>query len=554
MAPYAMDPEHHDLQRAAMAEELAQQRTAPPRPTFDLAALYGPVGDYVRVVEPHTEAAAVGIYAAALAAVGALIGRGPTWRWEGVDHHARLWPVLVGDTSKGRKSTALAWGVDRLLPLLDDDFRRTAVVSGLSSAEGLVHVIRDPVPDLVDTATGKVTRQGDPGVSDKRLLVKESELGGPLTAMRREGNRLSSTLREAWDGGDLRSLVKQDPQRATAPHVVLVAAITGGELRDLLGEASILNGLANRLLPIVVQRSRLLPHGGEPDRLALAVAVDALARNIDRARTVARVDWAPAAERAWTDAYHALENPTETSPRLLAVLGRGSPTVRRLAMLLALTDGTGAVDVPHLEAALALWHYAAASWRYLLGGGAGRSKLADKLLEALARAGAEGLTRSAIREAVGTNSLPGEAIDAALTELATAGVAVYRKEATAGRPVERWHHVHHAHHAHRAGDGRKEEREEREERGEGDDGAGDFSPFLPQIPPSRAADRTGWHAVTRRDGTVLLLPDPAIPGGRRVFWRDDRPPTELAGDSPDADPDALAVYADAVDRVEVIGA
>lgn len=554
MTPHTMDAGLHDAQRAAMAEELAAQRVAPVAPTFALDAMHGPVGDYVRAVAPHTEAAAVGIYAAALAAVGALLGRGPAWRFGGVDHHARVWPVLVGATSKGRKGTAVAWGVDHLLRLLDDDFRRDRVVSGLSSAEGLVHVIRDPVPDIMDPTTGKVTRQGDPGVSDKRLLVVEAELGGPLMAMRREGNRLSATLREAWDGSDLRSLVKTDPQRATNPHVALVAAITGEELRDLLGEAAIANGLANRLLPIVVERARLLPHGGDPDPRALADIVDRLRWNVERARTVGRIAWTPAAAAAWIDAYHQLENPTDTAPRLLAVLGRGSPTVRRLALLLALADGTGDIDVPHLRAALALWGYAAASWRYLLGGAATRSKMAEKLLAALQTAGGAGLTRSAIREAVGTNSLPAEAIDHALAELAATGVAVQEKEPTGGRPVERWRHVHHAHHAHPAhpaANGRKEEREEREERGErGPDGGG-FAPFSPFSPSSHGPPAPGWHHLPRRDGTVLAVPDPGLPGVRLVHWRDGTV-TDIPAGSPDAELAAFGGFVNLLDRVDLL--
>lgn len=548
MPPHAMDGELHDAQRAAMAAELAAQRVAPVVPIFTLTTMHGPVGDYVRAVAPHTEAAAVGIYAAALAAVGALLGRGPTWRFGGVDHHARVWPVLVGATSRGRKGTAMAWGVDHLLRLLDDDFRRDRLVSGLSSAEGLVHVIRDPVMDIVDPTTGKVTRQGDPGVSDKRLLVKEAELGGPLMAMRREGNRLSATLREAWDGNDLRALVKTDPQRATDPHVTLVAAITGEELRDLLGEASIANGLANRLLPILVERSRLLPHGGDPDPRMLADIVDRLRWNVERARTVGRIAWTSAAAAAWTDAYHQLENPTDTAPRLLAVLGRGSPTVRRLSMLLALADGTGDIDVPHLRAALALWDYAAASWRYLLGGAATRSKMAEKLLAALQDAGATGMDRTAIREAAGSNNIPAEIITTALAELAATGVAVQAKARTAGRPREVWHHVHHAH---RAESGSKEEWGDCEKKGEGPDGAGTISP-IPLIPlTSRKATAEGWHHLPRRDGTVLAVPDPGLPGVRRVLWRDGTV-TDIPAGSPDGELAAFGAFVNLLDRVDLL--
>jgi hypothetical protein len=55
----------------------------------------------------------------------------------------------------------------------------------------------------------------DAGVTDKRLLVIESEFASTLKVMAREGNTLSATIRQAWDSGDLRILNKNSPARSS---------------------------------------------------------------------------------------------------------------------------------------------------------------------------------------------------------------------------------------------------------------------------------------------------------------------------------------------------
>jgi hypothetical protein len=66
----------------------------------------------------------------------------------------------------------------------------------LSSGEGLIWAVRDP-----SEHTEKVGRQRaapDAGVEDKRLLVVETEFAKTLKLMGREGNILSTVIRQAW--------------------------------------------------------------------------------------------------------------------------------------------------------------------------------------------------------------------------------------------------------------------------------------------------------------------------------------------------------------------
>lgn len=438
----SMDPELDSHTAAEALEALRTPAAASLAPVFDEAALYGPLGEYVRLNAPHTEAAPAALYLSAVASVGALIGRGPTWHIGGVPHHVRFFGLIIGPTGAGKKGTALGIGGRNLLRRLDEDFFTARVVSGLSSAEGLIAEVRDPVPPVLDETTGKTVRPGDAGVTDKRLLVIEGEAGGPLEAMAREGNRLAAILRDAWDGVDLRSMVKRDPQRATNPHVAVLGAITGGELRKLLTETAVTGGLANRFLPVWSTRARLMSRETAPDPLALADVVRELGQRVGNARAIGHVGWSTAAQDRWDVEYPRLALVDEASDTVRALLERGAPHVMRLAMLHALLDGVGRVDVPHLEAALAFWRYCADSWRFVYHDTATRSPLASKLLSALESAGAGGLTRTAIRDdVVRSGDIPAERITNALAELQRAGLAVRSDEATGGRPRERWHHA-----------------------------------------------------------------------------------------------------------------
>jgi hypothetical protein len=217
------------------------------------------------------------------------------------------------------------------------------------------------------------------------------------------------------------------------------------------------------------------------------------------------------------------------------------------------------VDLPHLDAGLALWQYSADTHRYLFASGAGRSPLADKLLGALHAAGPAGLSRTDIRRASGSNAKTTPTIDAALQELGERGLAIPDKVATAGRPSERWRHVYFLNAAAYEG---KEGREEREESSDGRPDAGGFSPIAPFPPssqrPADTADRggdpplaPGWLRFGRKDGTALDVPAATIPGGRRITWMDGGEDVLPPG-SGDADPEFLETLADEHARVDVV--
>ena len=73
-------------------------------------AFYGLPGEFVSLVEPHTEADRHGLLIQLLAAAGNMIGRGPGLMADGAFHSTIVWPVLIGASAKARKGTAWSSG------------------------------------------------------------------------------------------------------------------------------------------------------------------------------------------------------------------------------------------------------------------------------------------------------------------------------------------------------------------------------------------------------------------------------------------------------------
>ncbi|MFO1324171.1 MAG: DUF3987 domain-containing protein [Burkholderiales bacterium] len=398
-------------------------------------AFHGIAGDFVRMIEPNTEADPAAILLQFLAAFGALVGRGPHYRVEGDEHHANLYVLLVGESSKSRKGTS--WGRVREVFELIPDWKPH--VSGLSSGEGVKYHVRDAREETKENKNGElVTTVADEGVSDKRLFVAEPEFAGALRNAQRPGNTLSATVREAWDSGTLRTLTKNDPITATGAHVCIVGHITDDELRAELTETDTANGFANRFLFVAVKRSKMLAFGGaDADPTQVQAVADRLRERAVRARSRGRVTMTANARSVWERVYPALSTGSGGLPG--AVTARAEPQTLRLALLYCLLDGAEQIDVPHLLAALAVWEYCDATARFVFGASIGY-RIADEIMRWLGKAGDAGMTRTDIRDAFGRHQST-ERTGAALDMLRAKGLATCEMVgagAAGGRPTEVW--------------------------------------------------------------------------------------------------------------------
>jgi len=403
------------------------------------AAFYGLSGEIVRRIEPHTEADPAALLFQFLAAIGNLIGHDYYIVADGTWHYLNLYGVLVGQSSKGRKGTS--WNhIANVMEDVDSDWRQERVTYGLSSGEGLIWAVRDPIEETKPVRekgrhTGEYeTFIANHGVPDKRLFVIEAEFANVLKVMAREGNTLSPVVRCAWDSGDLKTMVKNSPAKATGAHISIVGHITRDELRRLLTQTESANGFANRFCWLAVKRSKCLPDGGAIHTVNFKDVVSGLQSAINFAKDRVEIVRDPETTKLWHAVYPRL---SEAQPGLGgAVTGRAEAQVMRLSAIHALLDKSHLIRPEHHEAAMALWRYCEQSARWIFGTSTG-DRNADKILRALRHA-SNGMTKSEISADVFNRHASSADIDEALRLLHGLSMAGYRAEASGGAPIQRW--------------------------------------------------------------------------------------------------------------------
>jgi hypothetical protein len=399
-----------------------------PWPVMDSAAYYGLAGDVVETLKPHSESDPVAILIQYLTAFGNIVGNAPYYLVESDRHGANIFAVLVGASSKGRKGTA-ADRIRAIAKIADEHWSLERTASGLSSGEGLINAVRNPVVKW--NAKERIEEVVDPGVLDKRLMVTEPELAGVLAAMERHGNSLSPVIRNAWDGIRLQTLTKASPLKADGAHISIAAHITEAEARARLTRTDMANGFANRFQFFSVRRSQFLPHGGNLSEAELIRLGHRTKEAVEFAKKTGRVTMVAKAAEAWEAAYPEVS--AERPGLLGALIARAEAQVIRLALIYALLDQKTQIDVDHLDAAMAVWAYAEESALRIFGDSLG-DPIADEILVALRRSN---MTRTEIHSLFGRHR-SGEQIAAALTLLLKTGRAEFETRHTGGRPVEDW--------------------------------------------------------------------------------------------------------------------
>lgn len=341
-------------------------------PVMPTDAFPGLLGAIVRAGTTNSEAHPVAVASNVLAMFCCAIGRVAFQRIGDATIHARPFLLIVGKSGKARKGTAehtpreIFRRADvRLREINSTEDRLRVHAGGLSTGEGVGYAIRDPREP--DEKTGK---GGDAGVEDKRLLVIESEFANVLAQIKREGNILSSTLRNLWDGRDIEPLTKSTLMTVTRPHVCVIGHITGHELREKSSENDAANGLLNRFIILHVHRPRLVPlPTPTPDQVLddlawrLADTINAVTGRSPHGNNQVEVVLSAQAAQVWCELYPQI---TEDHPgKAGSLMARSEVYARMLAMTFALLDKRTVIEPNDLLTALAWVKYWAASIQYV---------------------------------------------------------------------------------------------------------------------------------------------------------------------------------------------
>src|SRR5207247_816111 len=92
----------------------------------------------------HTESDPAALVSDFLVLMGNMIGRQPHALHEDTRHGCAFNVAQVGKTARGRKGTALQRVLSQCR-LVDPDWAERCLASGLSSGEGILWAIRDPI-------------------------------------------------------------------------------------------------------------------------------------------------------------------------------------------------------------------------------------------------------------------------------------------------------------------------------------------------------------------------------------------------------------------------
>ncbi len=382
---------------------------------LDPALIHGLAGDVVRALLPWTEADPAALLLDFLTAFGSAVGPGPHMYVGNTRHDPKLYTVLVGGTSSGRKGTARDV-VRHLFDYAAPEWARENVQSGLSSGEGLIQAMADM-----------------PGV--KNLLAVETEFSKVLTVASRNGNTVSDHLRQLWEGDRVRVLNKRRVSLDGA-YFSLIGHVTATELRAKMAEVDLANGFANRILWTYAQRSKLIPTGSRiPDAILIPLAIrvgDAIAT----ARGLGEVRRTRRAAMHWAKQY--LRMAEARLPGMLgAVTDRREAQCLRLALAFAALAGSREVRPQHVAAAADVWRYCEETAAFVFGRSSGNPR-ADKVLTVLQLADGGALARSDVRRHVFSNNIDAPGLDAIRDVLVEAEAIEVEVVKTTGRDAEVW--------------------------------------------------------------------------------------------------------------------
>ena len=331
-----------------------------PSPQLDPSALYGLAGKFVELACKNSEASPVAVLITFLARFAAEAGSEIFYNVGDTKHYARIFAVLVGDSSKSRKGTS-AGPVKRLF----EGISKIRTSPGpLSSGEGLIAAVED-------------NNKANPS---KCLFILDSEFGSALDCGKRDGNILSTVIRNFWDDGKAEPLTKYNKISATKAHLGIVTHITNYELNLKLGKTEPLNGFANRFLWVHTSRAGIVAKPVLIPKENLEIIQTKIEQILLKMENYNEITMGNEATEIWHQVYPAL---SDDHPGLTGcIINRAEAQVTRLAMIYCLLDAESIISKNHLMAALALWKYCEASANYIFHSWGSNPDL-NKIIDAL---------------------------------------------------------------------------------------------------------------------------------------------------------------------------
>jgi hypothetical protein len=312
--------------------------------TFEQMA-YGPMGEAVKAAMPTSEADPIGVWAASLSMYSSAISK-----MVRLDNRRPVvvWTVLAGRSAIGRKGYAYNTA-NAVLGKTLGGFMRARKRDGISSGPSLVDMLSKMELDTV----------GEEGGIDGRTIIVEEEWASVLKIQKRD-SKFSTLFRTAWDGKPISNRTKKDGLQSVAqPLLGFHAHITPGEWAKYVSSSEALGGSFNRLLPVLVERSKMLPYNSRPVVPDTKPLQEAFEWATDEARVM---HFSKAAGERYDEIRAIVEDRMAEMPELLSsYMERAAEQVQRVSAVLASTQKTEEISTEAVEAAWAFVSYSMAS-------------------------------------------------------------------------------------------------------------------------------------------------------------------------------------------------
>lgn len=298
---------------------------------------FGPMGEAVEAAMPTSEADPIGVWASCLSLYSAAISR--TVRLDD-RRPVVVWTVLAGRSALGRKGYALGTA-SAVMNKVIGGFMHTRKRSGVATG-----------PSLVDMLSNlELETMGQDGGIDGRCLLVEEEWAAVLKDQKK-CSKFSTMFRTAWDGKPISNRTKKDGLQSVAqPLLGFTAHITPGEWAKYVSASEALGGSYNRLLPVLVERSKMLPYDNRPQVPDTSELREAFEWAAEEERVMR---FSTEAGKRYDEIRAIVENRMAAMPELLAsYMERSAEQVKRVAAVLASTMMTEEIGPDAVEAAWA---------------------------------------------------------------------------------------------------------------------------------------------------------------------------------------------------------
>ncbi|WP_158678775.1 DUF3987 domain-containing protein [Streptomyces sp. Tu6071] len=309
---------------------------------------YGPIGEAVEANLPGSEGDPIGIFGALLSIYSAGIN-GKVYMGQSEQESNRpaaVWSILVGHSADAAKGDALRAAVGALGPNLRDFYhecRRSGITSGAA---------------LVTTVAGRIQDGANLDEPDGRVFILEEEWADVLRAASRDKN-YSSRLRQAWDGKPIENRTTKAHVGVPRPLLGFHAHITPGEWGAYLSRNDALGGSYNRMLPLYVQRSKMLHTRSRGNFTPSSALEDAYQWACEKPRTISMT---PRADDVLFEIRTEIaEEVKDMDPAQSVFLSRGAEHIARIAMAYTACEKKTKISVAAVKAAYELVRYSMSS-------------------------------------------------------------------------------------------------------------------------------------------------------------------------------------------------